>query len=191
LVGRRQAVAEQRRHQPQVRFNGSQQGGPPGVGDRDLDAAPVVVGRAARNQARLLHPGKQPAHTAFAEQHTIPQLFLTRPHARQVGGHLTRLGTRDDVVIQQEYVADLKAQAASAIDTFNVADVYKSVDPANPWALFRGYLDGVAAQAAKAVTPRWIDRLGGADVYTLPNAYQLVESLRIDYGHLGAFGIHP
>jgi len=39
-----------------------------------------------------------------------------------------RLGTRGDVVIQQEYVADLKAQAASAIDTFNVADVYKSVD---------------------------------------------------------------
>ena len=95
------------------------------------------------------------------------------------------------MVIQQEYVADLKAQAASAIDTFNVADVYKSVDPANPWAIFRGYLDGVAAQAANAVVPRWIDRLGGADVYTLSNAYQLVESLRIDYGHLGPFGIHP
>ena len=30
-----------------------------------------------------------------------------------------------------------------------------------------------------------------ADVYSLPNAYQLVESLRIDYGHLGPFGIHP
>jgi hypothetical protein len=95
---------------------------------------------------------------------------------------LTRLGTRDGVVIQQEYVADLKAQAASAIDTFNVAGVYKSVDPANPWAIFRGYLDGVAAQAASAVVPRWIDRLGGADVYTLPNAYQLVESPRITAG---------
>jgi hypothetical protein len=63
--------------------------------------------------------------------------------------------------------------------------------PANPWAIFRGYLDGVAAQAASAVVPRWIDRLGGADVYTLSNAYQLVKSLRIDYGHLGPFGIHP
>jgi hypothetical protein len=36
-----------------------------------------------------------------------------------------------------------------------------------------------------------VNRLGGADVYTLPNAYQLVESLRIDYGRLGPFGIHP
>jgi glyoxylase-like metal-dependent hydrolase (beta-lactamase superfamily II) len=120
-----------------------------------------------------------------------PAQALGYPFHTFIGGHLTRLGTRDDVVIQQEYVADLKAQTASAIDTFNVADVYKSVDPANPWAIFRGYLDGVAAQAANAVIPRWIDRLGGADVYTLSNAYQLVESLRIDYGHLGPFGIHP
>ena len=95
------------------------------------------------------------------------------------------------MVIQQEYVADLKEQAARAIDTLNVADVFKSVDPTNPGAIFRGYLDGVATQAANAVVPRWIDRLGGADVYTVPNAYQLVESLRIDYGHLGPFGIHP
>ena len=120
-----------------------------------------------------------------------PAQALGYPFHTYIGGHLTRLGTRDNVVIQQEYVADLKAQAASAIDTFNVADVYKSVDPTNPWAIFRGYLDGVAAQAANAVVPRWIDRLGGADVYTLANAYELVESLRIDYGHLGPFGIHP
>jgi hypothetical protein len=99
-----------------------------------------------------------------------PAQALGYPFHILIGGHLTRLGTRDDVVIQQEYVADLKAQTASAIDTFNVADVYKSVDPANPWAIFRGYLDGVAAQAANAVIPRWIDRLGGADVYTLSNA---------------------
>jgi glyoxylase-like metal-dependent hydrolase (beta-lactamase superfamily II) len=120
-----------------------------------------------------------------------PAQALGYPFHTFIGGHLTRLGVRDDVVIQQEYVADLKAQAANAIDTFNVADVYKSVDPTNPWAIFRGYLDGVAAQAANAVVPRWIDRLGGADVYTLANAYELVESLRIDYGHLGPFGIHP
>ena len=41
------------------------------------------------------------------------------------------------------------------------------------------------------VVPHWIDKLGGADVYTQANAYQLVESLRIDDGHLGPFGIHP
>jgi hypothetical protein len=60
-----------------------------------------------------------------------------------------------------------------------------------PFAYLAESQDGVAAQGADAVVPRWIDRLGGADVYTLPNAYQLVESLRIDYGHLGPFGSIP
>jgi glyoxylase-like metal-dependent hydrolase (beta-lactamase superfamily II) len=120
-----------------------------------------------------------------------PAQALGYPFHTFVGGHLTRLGTRDDVTIQQEYIADLKAAAANAISTFNVETVYNSVDTANPWAVFRGYLDGVAAQASAAVVPGWIDKLGGTDVYTPANAYQLVESLRIDYGQLGPFGIHP
>jgi glyoxylase-like metal-dependent hydrolase (beta-lactamase superfamily II) len=120
-----------------------------------------------------------------------PAQALDYPFQTFIGGHLTRLGTRDDVTIQQEYFADLKAQAADAIDTFNIGTVLKSVDPSNPWATFRAYLDGVAAQATDAVVPRWVDRLGGADVFTRSNAYQLVESLRIDYGHLGPFSIHP
>jgi glyoxylase-like metal-dependent hydrolase (beta-lactamase superfamily II) len=120
-----------------------------------------------------------------------PAQALAYPFHTFIGGHLTRLGTRDDVTVQQQYVAELKAAAANAIDTFNIGGVYASVDDTNPWAIFRGYLDGVATQAANAVVPRWTGKLGGADVYTQANAYQLVESLRIDYGHLGPFGIHP
>jgi glyoxylase-like metal-dependent hydrolase (beta-lactamase superfamily II) len=120
-----------------------------------------------------------------------PAQALGYPFHTFIGGHLTRLGTRADVTTQQQYVADLKAAAANAIDTFNPATVYASVDDTNPWAIFRAYLDGVAAQAAAAVVPRWIDTLGGTDAYTQANAYQMVESLRIDYGHLGPFGIHP
>jgi glyoxylase-like metal-dependent hydrolase (beta-lactamase superfamily II) len=120
-----------------------------------------------------------------------PAQVLTYQFDTYVGGHLTRLGTRNDVLIQQEYIAELKAQAANAIASFNPATVYQTVDPTNPWAVFRGYLDGVAAQAANAVIPNWIDQLGGADVYTFANAYAVVESLRIDYGQLGPFGIHP
>src|ERR1700733_12990219 len=120
-----------------------------------------------------------------------PAQALRYPFHTFIGGHLTRLGTRDAVPTQEEYVADLKAAAADAIDPFNVETVSASVDDTNPWAIFRGYLDGVAAQAAGAVVPRWIDKLGGADIYTQANAYQLVESLRIDYGHLGPFGVHP
>ena len=108
-----------------------------------------------------------------------------------VGGHLTRLGSRADISMHQQYMADLKSQAANAIGTFDVDQVYGEVDPENPWAVFNAYLSGVADQAAAAVTPNWIDKLGGADVYTWSNAYAAVESLRIDYGDLGPFGVRP
>jgi len=120
-----------------------------------------------------------------------PAQLMNYPFETLVGGHLTRLGTRADVTIQQEYVAELQAAAAKAIATFSVDSVYATVDPTNPWAVFKGYLDGVASQATNAVVPNWTSRLGGADVYTQTNAYTLVESLRIDSGHLGPFSIHP
>ena len=82
-----------------------------------------------------------------------PAQALRYPFQTFIGGHLTRLGTRDDVTIQQQYVAELKAAAANAIDTFNIDTVYESVDDTNPWAIFRGYLDGVAAQAAARSSP--------------------------------------
>ena len=183
---------------PGVSWGGGFPGRGPGGGTLPGVALrrPVLLA-AAGHTCPSSRPGSRAHSSNLAESQNIPGWLeapaqaLGYPFHTFIGGHLTRLGTRDNVVIQQEYAADLKAQAASAIDTFNVADVYKSVDPTNPWAIFRGYLDGVAAQAANAVVPRWIDRLGGADVYTLANAYELVESLRIDYGHLGPFGIHP
>ena len=106
----------------------------------------------------VVFPGWVP-FAYLAESQNIPEWLeapaqaLRYPFHTFIGGHLTRLGTRHNLVIQQEYVADLKEQGARAIDTFNVADVFKSVDPTNPWAIFRGYLDGVATQAANAVVP--------------------------------------
>jgi glyoxylase-like metal-dependent hydrolase (beta-lactamase superfamily II) len=144
----------------------------------------------------IVFPGWVP-FAYLAESQNIPGWLdasaqtLAYPFHTLVGGHLTRLGTRDDVAVQQQYLGELKAAVANAIDAFNIETVYESVDTTNPWAIFRGYLDGVSGQASDAVVPRWIDKLGGADVYTQANAYQFAESLRIDYGKLGAFGIHP
>jgi len=60
----------------------------------------------------------------------------------------------------------------------------------HPWAIFAPTSNGVAARRRNASSRAGIDKLGGADVYTQDDAYQLVESLRIDYGDLGAVR-HP
>jgi hypothetical protein len=49
----------------------------------------------------------------------------------------------------------------------------------------------VAAVAADDGAPRWVDLLGGADIFTLPNAWAMAQTLRIDDSFTGPFGITP
>ncbi len=108
-----------------------------------------------------------------------------------VGGHVTRPGTSDDVRVQIEYMNDLRTTAEAALSAVDLEETLAPVDPVNVWAVFRAYLDAVAAMTADEVVPRWKDRLGGADVFTLPNAWAMAESLRLDLNSMGPFGIAP
>jgi glyoxylase-like metal-dependent hydrolase (beta-lactamase superfamily II) len=108
-----------------------------------------------------------------------------------VGGHVTRPGTPDDVRVQLEYMTDLRVTAEAALSSVDLEATLAPVDTGNVWAVFRAYLDAVAAKTADEVVPRWKDRLGGADVFTLPNAWAMAESLRLDLNSMGPFGIVP
>ena len=108
-----------------------------------------------------------------------------------VGGHVTRPGTPEDVRVQVEYMTDLRATAEAALSSVDLESTLAPVDGGNVWAVFRAYLDAVAAQTADEVVPRWKDRLGGADVFTLPNAWAMAESLRLDLNSMGPFGTVP
>jgi glyoxylase-like metal-dependent hydrolase (beta-lactamase superfamily II) len=119
-----------------------------------------------------------------------PARALSYPFNTFVGGHLNRVGTRDDVAVHQEFMSDLKSECERAIDAFDLALVLAEADPANPWDVLRRYLDGVSSQVSSALVARWGARLGGVDVFTDLNALTMVESLRLDYGHLGPFGLH-
>ena len=119
-----------------------------------------------------------------------PAKALSYPFETFVGGHLNRLGTRDDVELHQHFIADLKTECENAIATFDLASVFAEVDASNPWAVFRRYFDGACQQVVDVLVPRWRERIGGVDVFTDLNAFTMIESLRLDYGHLGPLGIH-
>jgi hypothetical protein len=59
----------------------------------------------------------------------------------------------------------------------------------NAWAIFKTYLDAAAQQAAAPIVDKYLGQLAGADVFTVDNAFALFQSLRIDTGTLGPFGI--
>ena len=83
----------------------------------------VEAGVVAVLRVDVVFPGWVP-FAYLAESQNIPGWLDAPAHALGypfhtfIGGHLTRLGTRDDVTIQQQYVADLKAAAADAIEQF-------------------------------------------------------------------------
>ena len=118
-----------------------------------------------------------------------PAKALNYPFEHFVGGHLNRLGTREDVAVHQEFVEDLKAECERVVDASTLTHALEVVDRTNLWSIFRRYLDGMCADVSEALLPRWRDQLGGVDVFTDLNAFTMIESLRLDYGRLGPFSI--
>jgi glyoxylase-like metal-dependent hydrolase (beta-lactamase superfamily II) len=105
---------------------------------------------------------------------------LAYPFDTFVGGHLTRLGTRQDVLMGREYMQDLKANTAAALQSVDFAAVIKKVGYGNPYATGKTYFDTVIDVAAATTLAKWQGRLGGADVFTRDNCFAMQASLRVD-----------
>jgi glyoxylase-like metal-dependent hydrolase (beta-lactamase superfamily II) len=97
-----------------------------------------------------------------------------------VGGHLTRLGTREDVETAQEYVLDVRANAASALGEVDFFAIAAETGFTNQWLLINTYLEAVAQNCAEKTVPAWTGRLAGVDLNTFSHCFAAMESLRID-----------
>jgi glyoxylase-like metal-dependent hydrolase (beta-lactamase superfamily II) len=98
-----------------------------------------------------------------------------------VAGHLTRLGTRNDVIIQKEFVSDLEKAAATANQEVlfsKIASQVGSFD--NPWLIFSTYIDAINKQCEDGMLPKWQSRLGGAEIFMSTHCFTMSESGRVD-----------
>ncbi|KAJ7153904.1 beta-lactamase-like protein [Mycena crocata] len=143
----------------------------------------------------VVFPGWAPfaglAASAFIPGWTAaPDVLLTFDFDVFVGGHVGRLGTRDDVLLHKKYVEDLYESCAAAINGgFNASAAIGptvSANPGNAWAEFKAFFRGAAQTCADNTTSRWLGVLGGADVFGFENAYRMVISLEEDiFGVVG------
>jgi len=117
-----------------------------------------------------------------------PTKALAYPWKHFIGGHLGKLGTRDDVTLHQQYMADLVASIRTTITTVDPTPYFQRYGP-NYWAVFKGYLDEIADKAAAPVIAKYTGTLAAADVYTVSTTFWLMESLRLDLGL--ASQVHP
>lgn len=97
-----------------------------------------------------------------------------------IGGHLTRLGTRQDVETQKEYISDIQTNAVKALQTVDFFKIAGEVGFENQWLLFDTYLDELTNECVEATLKKWNDKLGGADVFTDGHCARIIESLRLD-----------
>jgi glyoxylase-like metal-dependent hydrolase (beta-lactamase superfamily II) len=117
-----------------------------------------------------------------------PAKALEYPWTHFIGGHLGRLGTRDDLALHQQYMADIAESSRKAIDTVDYTPYFAKY-PDNPWAAFRGGLEETVATAAAPVIEKYTGVLAAADVFTESVTFQVLQSIRLDLGY-GSW-VHP
>jgi glyoxylase-like metal-dependent hydrolase (beta-lactamase superfamily II) len=98
-----------------------------------------------------------------------------------VGGHLTRLGTRNDVIVQKQFVSDLEKAAAKANEEVHFGKIATQVGSlANPWLIFSKYIDAVDTNCVNSMLPKWETRLGGAEATMWTHCFAMAQAGRVD-----------
>jgi glyoxylase-like metal-dependent hydrolase (beta-lactamase superfamily II) len=113
---------------------------------------------------------------------------LSYPWKHYIGGHLGRLGSRDDVRLHQQYMADIDASVRTTLPTVDPTPYFEKYGE-NVWAAVKGLLDATAAAAAAPVIDKYTGVLAAADVFTPSTTFWVMESIRLDLGY-GSY-VHP
>ena len=117
--------------------------------------------------------------TGFIEVHDI--VLKNYDFNTFVGGHLTRLGTRDDVIVQQEFVSDLGRAATKANSEVQFGDIATQLgSTADTWLLFSKYIDAIDQNCVQTLLPKWESRLAGAEAFLPTHCFTMTQAGRVD-----------
>ena len=117
-----------------------------------------------------------------------PATALTYRWKHFIGGHMGRLGSRDDIVTHRQYMADIVASSRRALDAVDPAPYFVEHGE-NTGAAVPAYLEAIAAAAAAPVIEKYTGVLGGADIFTASTTHHVMQSIRLDLGY--GSQVHP
>jgi glyoxylase-like metal-dependent hydrolase (beta-lactamase superfamily II) len=141
----------------------------------------------------IVNPGWAPVYLSNLTEDIpgylqAPATALAYPWKHYIGGHLGRLGTRQDVSLHQQYMADITASVRTTLPTIDPTPYFQKYGE-NAWAAVKGYLDAVADTAAAPVIDKYTGVLAAADIFTLSTTFWVMQSIRLDLGY--ASYVHP
>ncbi|HYB28801.1 MAG TPA: MBL fold metallo-hydrolase [Solirubrobacteraceae bacterium] len=141
----------------------------------------------------VVSPGWVPVcHSSLAEDVPgyieAPDTALTYPWKHFIGGHMGRLGTRDDVAMHRQYIADIANSSRNALQTVDPSPYFVK-DGGNTLSALRSYLDAITTVAAVPVIQKYTGVLAAADVFTANTTSHVMQSMRLDLGY--GSQVHP
>jgi glyoxylase-like metal-dependent hydrolase (beta-lactamase superfamily II) len=107
---------------------------------------------------------------------------LTYPWKHFIGGHMGRLGTRDDLVTHRQYMADIEESSRKALDTIDAAPYFVEHGE-KTWSAMREYLDAITAAAAAPVIEKYSGILEAVELFTARTTFHVMQSIRLDLGY--------
>ncbi len=89
-----------------------------------------------------------------------------------IGGHVTRLGNRRDVILLKQYVDDLDKHAAQARNEIEFSEIAEENGGySHMWHLYNLYYEKVAKRCAELTIPKYLDTLADVASYTEQNCF--------------------
>jgi glyoxylase-like metal-dependent hydrolase (beta-lactamase superfamily II) len=94
-----------------------------------------------------------------------------------VGGH-GQPGTKQDILVQQEYVNDLQKNAAAAINEVNRTEVIKGIN--GTAAITEAYFNALTKNCTDKIDAKWQGKLEGIGVWTDEHCERMIISKMVD-----------
>ena len=94
-----------------------------------------------------------------------------------VPGH-GQTGTRQDILVQQEYVADLRENAMAALNEVNFTEATQGVNGSS--AMTEAYFNALTKSCADKIDAKWQGTLEGIGVWTDEHCERMIISVRVD-----------
>ena len=94
-----------------------------------------------------------------------------------VPGH-GQTGTKQDTLVQQEYVADLRENAMAAINEVNFTEATRGINGSN--AMTEAYFNALTNSCANKIDSEWQGKLQGVGVWTDEHCERMIISTRVD-----------
>ncbi len=122
--------------------------------------------------------------TNFHEYLKVFDQLLTYDFDTFVGGHLTSIGTKQDVLVTKEFTMDVYNTVKRIHNNMNQAAVTseaaKVIGTDNEFLLFKVLLDKASNDSVNELQLRWINRLAGVDVWLPSHVHTALLYVRWD-----------